>query len=175
MSTTGNCGFANNPELSHQPRPELLAKKIFPNRKTLLLGKKSSPTTQNPRTDGKVWLLAKGFFPNNIPVGKEKLLVKPQCGQTVPVPSASPTASPLDVGKGNNPSPLLVKRTAPTPFGRAGASPTAFLSQQECCWERTPSLTAELCHQSLDFGLLAKISFPTTEFSCRERFSSPTA
>jgi hypothetical protein len=32
---------------------------------------------------------------------------------------------------------LLAKRTAPAPFGRAGASPTDFLSQQECCWERT--------------------------------------
>jgi hypothetical protein len=55
------------------------------------------------------------------------------------------------------------------------ASPTAFLSQQRSCWERTPSPTAELCHQSLDFGLLAKISFPTAEFSCWERVSSPTA
>jgi hypothetical protein len=27
----------------------------------------------------------------------------------------------------------------------------------------------------LDFGLLAKISFPTAEFYCWERFSSPTA
>jgi hypothetical protein len=70
---------------------------------------------------------------------------------------------------------LLAKQTASVPFGRARASPTAFLSQQECCWERTPSPTAELCHQSLDFGLLAKISFPTAEFSCWERFSSPTA
>jgi hypothetical protein len=26
----------------------------------------------------------------------------------------------------------------------------------------------------LDFGLLAKISFPTAEFSCCERVSSPT-
>jgi hypothetical protein len=60
-----------------------LANKIFPNKKTLLSGKKSSPTAQNPRTDGKVLLLAKGFFPNSIPVGKEKLLVKPRCGQTV--------------------------------------------------------------------------------------------
>jgi hypothetical protein len=94
-ATTGNCGFANSPELSQQPRPELLVKKIFPNRKTLLSGKKSSPTTQNPRTDGKVRLLAKGFFPNNIPVGKEKLLAKPQRGQMVPTPSASPTASPV--------------------------------------------------------------------------------
>jgi hypothetical protein len=83
----------------------LAAKKIFPNRKTLLLGKKSSSTAQDPRTDGKVQLLAKGFFPNSIPVGKEKLLAKPRRGQTVPTPSASPTASPLAVGKGNNPSP----------------------------------------------------------------------
>jgi hypothetical protein len=75
--TTGNCGFANSPELSQQPRPELLATKLFPNRKILLSGKKSSPTVQNPMTDGKVRLLAKGFFPNNIPVGKEKLLAKP--------------------------------------------------------------------------------------------------
>jgi hypothetical protein len=56
--TTGKCGFANSPDLSQQPRPELLAKKLFPNRKTLLSGKKSSPTAQNPRTDGKVRLLA---------------------------------------------------------------------------------------------------------------------
>jgi hypothetical protein len=70
---------------------------------------------------------------------------------------------------------LLAKRTASAPFSRAGASPTAVLSQQECCWERTPSPTAALCHQSLDFGLLAKISFPTAEFSCWERVSSPTA
>jgi hypothetical protein len=27
----------------------------------------------------------------------------------------------------------------------------------------------------LDFGLLAKIFFPTAEFSCWEKFSSPTA
>jgi hypothetical protein len=53
-----------------------LAKKLFPNRKILLSGKKSSPTTQNPMTDGKVRLLAKGLFPNSIPVGKEKLLAK---------------------------------------------------------------------------------------------------
>jgi hypothetical protein len=59
-STTGNCGFANSPTLSQQPRPELLAKKLFPNRKIPLLGKKSSPTAQNPMTDGKVRLLAKG-------------------------------------------------------------------------------------------------------------------
>jgi hypothetical protein len=59
-TTTGNCGFANSPELSQQPRPELLAKKLFPNRKILLSGKKSSPTAQNPMTDGKVRLLAKG-------------------------------------------------------------------------------------------------------------------
>jgi hypothetical protein len=103
--TTGNCGFANSLELSQQPRPELLAKKIFPNRKTLLSGNKSSPTAQNPKTDGKVRLLAKGFFPNSIPIGKEKLLVKPRRGQTVPTPSTSPTASPLAVLKGNNPSP----------------------------------------------------------------------
>jgi hypothetical protein len=70
---------------------------------------------------------------------------------------------------------LLAKRTASAPFGHAEASPTAFLSQQHSCWERTPSPTAELCHQSLDFGLLAKISFPTAEFSCWERVSSPTA
>jgi hypothetical protein len=82
-----------------------LAKKIFPNRKTLLSGKKSSPTAQNPRTDGKVRLLAKRLFPNSIPVGKEKLLAKLRRGQTVPTPSASPTTSPLAVGKGNNPSP----------------------------------------------------------------------
>jgi hypothetical protein len=80
-----------------------LAKKIFPNGKTLLLGKKSSTTAQNARTDGKVRLLAKGFFPNSIPVGNQNLLAKPRRGQTVPVPSASPTASPLAVGKGNNP------------------------------------------------------------------------
>jgi hypothetical protein len=103
--TTGNYGFANSPELSQQPRPELLAKKIFPNRKTLLSGKKSLSTAQNPKTDGKVRLLAKGFFPNSIPVGKEQLLAKPRRGQTVPTPSASPTASPLAVGKGNSPSP----------------------------------------------------------------------
>jgi hypothetical protein len=65
-----------------------LAKKIFPNRKTLLSGKQSSPTAQNPRTDGKV-----------------RLLAKPRRSQTVPTPSASPTASLLAVGKGNNPSP----------------------------------------------------------------------
>jgi hypothetical protein len=82
-----------------------LAKKLFRNRKTLLSGKKSSPTAQNPKTDGKVRLLAKGFFPNSIPVGKEQLLAKPRRGQTVPTPSASPTTSPLAVGKGNNPSP----------------------------------------------------------------------
>jgi hypothetical protein len=105
LFTTGNCGFANSPELSQQPRSELLAKKIFPNRKTLLSGKKSSPTAQNPRTGGKVWLLAKWFFPNSIPVGKEKLLAKPRRGQTVTTPSASPTTSPLAVGKGNSPSP----------------------------------------------------------------------
>jgi hypothetical protein len=104
--STGNCGFANSPELSQQPRTELLAKKIFPNRKTLLSGKKSSPTAQNPRTDGKVRLLAKGFFPNSILVGKENLLAKTRRGQTVSVPSDSPTASPLAVGKGNNPSPI---------------------------------------------------------------------
>jgi hypothetical protein len=80
IDTTGNCGFANGPKLSQQPRPELLAKKLFPNRKTPLLGKKSSPTAQNPKTDGKVRLLAKGFFPNSIPVGKEQLLAKPQRG-----------------------------------------------------------------------------------------------
>jgi hypothetical protein len=47
---TGNCGFANSPELSQQPRPELLVKKIFPNRKTLLSGKKifaNSPKSKN--------------------------------------------------------------------------------------------------------------------------------
>jgi hypothetical protein len=95
MITTGNCGFANNPELSHQPRPGLLAKKIFPNRKTPLLGKNSSPTTQNPRTNGKDRLLAKQFFPNSYPVGKETLLAKPRRGQTVLTSSASPTASSL--------------------------------------------------------------------------------
>jgi hypothetical protein len=67
-------------ELSQQPRPELFAKKLFPNRKTLLSGKKSSPTAQNPRIDGKVRPLAKGFFPNSIPFGKEKLLAKPRRG-----------------------------------------------------------------------------------------------
>jgi hypothetical protein len=93
--TTGNCGFANSPELSYQPRPGLLAKKIFPNRKTPLLGKNSLPTTQNPRTDGKDRLLAKRFFPNIYSVGKETLLAKPRRGQTVLTPSASPTTSPL--------------------------------------------------------------------------------
>jgi hypothetical protein len=83
-----------------------LAKKLFPNRKTLLSGKKSSPTAQNPTTYGKGRLLAKGFFPNRNNVGKEKLLAKPRRGQTVPTPSASPTASPLAVGKGSNPSPI---------------------------------------------------------------------
>jgi hypothetical protein len=58
VATTGNCGFANSSELSQQPRPKLLAKKIFPNRKTLLSGKKSSPTAKNPRTDGQDRLLA---------------------------------------------------------------------------------------------------------------------
>jgi hypothetical protein len=53
---------------------------------------------------------------------------------------------------------LLAKRTASAPFGHVGASPTA-----------------ELCHQSLDFELLAKISFPTAEFFCWEIVSSPTA
>jgi hypothetical protein len=85
-----------------------LAKKLFPNRKTLLSGKKSLPTAQNPRTDGKVRLLAKGFFPNSVPVGKEKLLAKPRRGQMVPTPSASPTTLSLAVGKGNNPSPTGV-------------------------------------------------------------------
>jgi hypothetical protein len=80
-------------ELSQQPRPELFAKKLFPNRKTLLSGKKSSPTAQN-----------------SIPVGKEKLLAKPRRVQTVPTPSTSPTASPLAVGKGNNPSPTGLPR-----------------------------------------------------------------
>jgi hypothetical protein len=65
-----------------------LAKKLFPNRKIPLSGKKSSPTAQNPMTDGKVRLLAKGFLPNSITVGKEKLLAKPLRGQTVPPPSA---------------------------------------------------------------------------------------
>jgi hypothetical protein len=69
----------------------------------------------------------------------------------------------------------LAKRTASAPFGHAGASPTAFLSQQHSYWERTPSPITELCHQSLDFGLLAKISFSTAEFSRWERVSSPTA
>jgi hypothetical protein len=72
-----------------------LAKKIFPNRKTPLLGKNSLPTAQNPRPDGKDRLLAKGFFPNSYPVGKETLLARPRRGQTVPTPSASPTTSPL--------------------------------------------------------------------------------
>jgi hypothetical protein len=67
------------------------------------LGKKSSPTAQNPKTDGKVRLLAKGSFPNSIPVGKETLLVKLRHGQTVQPPSALPTASPLAVGKGSSP------------------------------------------------------------------------
>jgi hypothetical protein len=96
---------ANRPDLSQQPTPELLAKKLNPNRKTLLSGKKSSPTAQNPRTDGKVRLLAKGNA-----VGKEKLLAKPRRGQTVPTPSASPTALPLAVGKGSNPSPTGLPR-----------------------------------------------------------------
>jgi hypothetical protein len=65
-----------------------LAKKIFPNRKTPLLGKNSSPTAQNAMTDGKDWLLAMGFFPNSNLVGKEMLLVKPWHGQTVSTPSA---------------------------------------------------------------------------------------
>jgi hypothetical protein len=60
-----------------------------------------------------------------------------------------------------------------TVWSRRGFA-NSFLSQQHSCWERTPSPTAELCHQSLDFGLLAKISFPTTEFSFWERVSSPT-
>jgi hypothetical protein len=47
LCTTGNCGFANSPELSQQPKPEMLAKKFFPNKKTPLSGKKSSPTAQN--------------------------------------------------------------------------------------------------------------------------------
>jgi hypothetical protein len=105
MYTIGNCGFANSLDLSQQSRPELLAKKLFPKRITLLSGKKSSPTAQNPRTDGKVRLLAKGFLPNRNAVVKEKLLAKPRRGQTVPTSSASPTASPLAVGKGINPSP----------------------------------------------------------------------
>jgi hypothetical protein len=96
--------------LRQQLRPELLAKKLFPNRKTPLSGKKSSLTAQNPRTDDKVQLLAKGFFPNRNAVGKEKLLAKPRRGQTVPTPSASPTASPLAVGKGSNPSPTGLPR-----------------------------------------------------------------
>jgi hypothetical protein len=87
-----------------------LAKKLFPNRKTLLSGKKSSPTAQNPRTDGKVRLLAKGFFPNRNAVGKEKLLAKHRRGQTVPTSSASPTASPLAVSKESNPSPTGLPR-----------------------------------------------------------------
>jgi hypothetical protein len=69
---------------------------------------------------------------------------------------------------------LLVKRTMSVPFGRVGASPTGFLSQQDSCWERTASPTVGLCHQSLDFGLLAKNSFPTAVFFYWERFSSPT-
>jgi hypothetical protein len=72
-----------------------LAKKIFPNRKTPLLGKISSPTAQNPRTDGKDKLLVKRFFPHSYPIGKETRLAKPRRGQTVPTPSASPTVTPL--------------------------------------------------------------------------------
>jgi hypothetical protein len=116
LITTGKCGFANSLDLSQQPRPELLAKKLFPNRKTLPSGKKSSPTAQNPRTDGKVRLLAKGFFPNRNAVGKERLLAKPLRGQTVPTPSTSPTASPLAVGKGSNPSPRGLPRCWRTAF-----------------------------------------------------------
>jgi hypothetical protein len=37
-------------------------------------------------------------------------LAKPRRGQTVSTPSASPTASPLAVGKGNNPSPTGLPR-----------------------------------------------------------------
>jgi hypothetical protein len=81
QTTTGNCGFANSTELSQQPRPELLAKKLFPNRKTPLSEKKSSPTAQNPKTDGNIQLLAKEFFPNSIPVGKEQLLAKPRAAK----------------------------------------------------------------------------------------------
>jgi hypothetical protein len=63
---------------------------------------------QQPKIQGlmaKFGCWRRGFFPNSIPVGKEKLLAKPQRGQMVPTSSASPTASPLAVGKGNSPSP----------------------------------------------------------------------
>jgi hypothetical protein len=54
-------------------------------------------------------------------------------------------------------------------FANSFSFPTAFLLG------KNPSPTAELCHQFLNFELLAKISFPTAEFSCWERVSSPTA
>jgi hypothetical protein len=43
-------------------------------------------------------------------VGKDKLLAKPRRGQTVPTSSALPTASPLAVSKGSNPSPTGLPR-----------------------------------------------------------------
>jgi hypothetical protein len=139
--TTGNCGFANSPELSHQPRPGLLVKKIFPNRKTPLLGKNSSPTVQNPRTDGKDRLLAKRFFPNSYPVGKETLLAKPRRGQTVPMLSASPTTSPL--GCWQREQPFANRTTMLLEKGLLSQQPYSVVDEDcslptacACCWER---------------------------------------
>jgi hypothetical protein len=140
-STTGNCGFANSPELSHQPRPGLLAKKIFPNRKTPLLGKISLPTAQNPRTDGKNKLLVKQFFPNSYPVGKETRLAKPRRGQTVPTPSASPTVSPLGCWQREQPFAnrtimLLAKGLlSQQPYSAVGED-CSLPTTCACCWQR---------------------------------------
>jgi hypothetical protein len=136
-----------------------LAKKLFPNRKTLLSGKKSSPTAQNPKTDGKVRLLAKEFFPNTVPVGKEKLLAKPRRGQTVPTPSTSP----LVVGKGNSPSPTGLPRCWQRAF--FPNSLVGLLAKIDLCQQHVHAVGKEFSFfrilNSNFFGILATL-FKTT-------------
>jgi hypothetical protein len=55
---------------------------------------------------------------------------------------------------------LLVKRTASVPFGRAGASPTAFISQQDSGWERNPFANNRFLPSVLGFWAVGEEFFP---------------
>jgi hypothetical protein len=76
-----------------------------------------------------------------------------------------PTANDEAVGEADGVGTVWPRRG----FANSFSFPTGMLLG------KNPFANSRICHQSLDFGLLAKISFPTAEFSCWERVSSPTA
>jgi hypothetical protein len=108
--------------------------------------------------------------PQSSPTTPTRLLGKKTLRQQLGSPVGEgllplPTANGEAVGEADGGGTVWPRRG----FANSFSFPTGMLLG------KNPSPTAELCHQSLDFGMLAKISFPTTEFSCWERVSSPTA